>query len=64
VAIHGFWDFFLFIFQVVFEYDTWLKVILEITASTVGAVIIFLLVRYYAENYQKSPNKKAEEVSV
>ncbi len=62
VAIHGFWDFFLFIFQVVFKYDTWLKVILEISASTVGAVVIFLLVRYYAENYQKLPNQNTEEL--
>ncbi|MHA1443219.1 MAG: lysostaphin resistance A-like protein [Candidatus Hodarchaeales archaeon] len=53
VAIHGFWDFFLFIFLAEFVYETWLHVIVEISASTVGALIIFLLVKYYTENYQK-----------
>ncbi|MFX0172223.1 MAG: lysostaphin resistance A-like protein, partial [Candidatus Hodarchaeota archaeon] len=47
VSIHGFWDFFLFIFQVEFIYDDWIKVILEITASIIGATVIFLLVRFY-----------------
>lgn len=52
IVIHGFWDFFLFIFQAEFVYRDWFIVIMEISASTVGAVIIFLLVRYYIENYQ------------
>jgi membrane protease YdiL (CAAX protease family) len=64
VAIHGFWDFFLFIFQVDFIYDTWLRVIMEISASSIGALVIFLVVRYYAENYQKKPSQKTEEVSL
>ena len=63
VAIHGFWDFFLFIFQVNFYYDTWLRVIMEIGASCVGALVIFLVVRYYAENYQKKPNQVTKEVA-
>ncbi|MHA1946442.1 MAG: CPBP family intramembrane glutamic endopeptidase [Candidatus Hodarchaeales archaeon] len=57
VAIHGFWDFFLFIFLAEFIYDSWLQVILEITASSVGAVIIFLLVKYYTENSQNLPTE-------
>ncbi|PWI47279.1 hypothetical protein CEE45_12350 [Candidatus Heimdallarchaeota archaeon B3_Heim] len=64
VAIHGFWDFFLFIFQAEFIYDTWLQAIIEICASTIGALVIFLIVRYYAENYQKKPNQSSEEVSL
>jgi membrane protease YdiL (CAAX protease family) len=57
VAIHGFWDFFLFIFLAEFIYDTWLQVILEISASTVGAFLIFLCVKYYSENYQSLPTE-------
>ena len=57
VAIHGFWDFFLFIFLARFVYNDWLQVVLEIGASTVGAVIIFLLVKYYSENYQSLPTE-------
>jgi membrane protease YdiL (CAAX protease family) len=57
VAIHGFWDFFLFIFLAEFVYKTWLHVLIEISASTVGALIIFLLVKYYTENYQKLPTE-------
>ena len=49
VAIHGFWDFFLFIFQAEFQYEDWLQVILEISASIIGATIIFLLVYFYVE---------------
>ncbi len=64
VAIHGFWDFFLFIFEADFSYDTWLQVVMEISASIIGAIVIFLLVKYYAENYQKIPNQDSEEVSV
>ena len=57
VAIHGFWDFFLFAFQSEFDYGTWEQVIFEIVASIVGAVIIFLLVKYYVDNYQnRTPN--------
>lgn len=52
IAIHGFWDFFLFIFGAEFVYNDWFIVIIEITASTIGAIVIFLLVRYYVENYQ------------
>ncbi|MHA1976883.1 MAG: CPBP family intramembrane glutamic endopeptidase [Candidatus Hodarchaeales archaeon] len=63
VAIHGFWDFFLFIFQADFVYDNWIRVIMEIGASCVGAAIIFLAVRYYAENYQKKTNQIKEEVA-
>ncbi len=47
VAIHGFWDFFLFIFQAEFIYDSWIKVLVEISASLIGAIIILLLVHYY-----------------
>jgi membrane protease YdiL (CAAX protease family) len=57
VAIHGFWDFFLFIFLAEFVYETWLQVIMEISASAVGALIIFLLVKYYSENYQNLPKE-------
>ncbi len=57
VAIHGFWDFFLFIFLAEFIYDTWLQVILEISASTIGAIIIFLCVKNYSENYQRLPTE-------
>ncbi|MHA2052653.1 MAG: CPBP family intramembrane glutamic endopeptidase, partial [Candidatus Hodarchaeales archaeon] len=52
IAIHGFWDFFLFIFQAEFVYKDWFIVIIEISASTIGALVIFLLVKYYFENYQ------------
>jgi membrane protease YdiL (CAAX protease family) len=48
VAIHGFWDFFLFIFQAEFFYEDWLHVIMEIIASTIGAAIILALVHFYA----------------
>jgi membrane protease YdiL (CAAX protease family) len=57
VAIHGFWDFFLFIFQADFIYDSWLKVIIEISASIVGATIIFLLVYLYVEKRLNSVSK-------
>ena len=57
VAIHGFWDFFLFIFLAEFEYNNPLQVLMEISASTVGAIIIFLLVKYYTENYQNLPTE-------
>jgi len=57
VAIHGFWDFFLFIFHAEFVYNTWLQVVMEISASTVGALVIFLLVKYYTENFQKLPTE-------
>ena len=57
VAIHGFWDFFLFMFQAEFFYLKPDQVIMEIVASAVGAFIIFALVKYYAENYQKLPTK-------
>jgi membrane protease YdiL (CAAX protease family) len=52
IAIHGFWDFFLFIFQAEFVYSDWFIVIMEISASTIGAVVILLLVQYYIDNYQ------------
>ncbi|MHA2225764.1 MAG: CPBP family intramembrane glutamic endopeptidase [Candidatus Hodarchaeales archaeon] len=47
VAIHGFWDFFIFIFQAEFTYDLPEKVILEIAASAVGAFLIFLAAYLY-----------------
>ena len=47
VAIHGFWDFFLFIFQSEFMYENWIQVIMEILASIIGALVIFLFVHYY-----------------
>jgi membrane protease YdiL (CAAX protease family) len=49
VAIHGFWDFFLFIFQADFGYSDWIQVVIEILASVVGACIIFIFVYLYAE---------------
>jgi membrane protease YdiL (CAAX protease family) len=49
VAIHGFWDFFLFIFQADFVYHDWIQVIIEILASIVGACIIFICVYAYVE---------------
>lgn len=48
VSIHGFWDFFLFIFQAEFEYTGFLEVVFEIFASIVGAIIIFILVYQYS----------------
>jgi len=57
VAIHGFWDFFLFIFHAEFIYESWFDVILEIGASIVGAFVIFLLVKHYTENYQNLPTE-------
>jgi membrane protease YdiL (CAAX protease family) len=48
VSIHAFWDFFIFIFQAEFEYADFLAVILEIIASIVGAIIIFILVYQYS----------------
>jgi membrane protease YdiL (CAAX protease family) len=49
VAIHGFWDFFLFIFQADFIYNDWIQVIIEVLASIVGACIIFICVYIYTE---------------
>jgi membrane protease YdiL (CAAX protease family) len=46
-VIHGLWDFFLFIGSAEFFCEDPLTVIVEIVASTIGAVIIFLLVYYY-----------------
>lgn len=59
VSIHGFWDFFLFIFQAEFSYDGFLQVILEIFASIVGALVIFLLVyEYTTKTFRNYLNKK------
>jgi membrane protease YdiL (CAAX protease family) len=52
VAIHGFWDFFLFMFEADFIYEDLLHVIMETVASAVGAVMIYWAVKYYAEKYQ------------
>ncbi|MHA1974205.1 MAG: lysostaphin resistance A-like protein [Candidatus Hodarchaeales archaeon] len=49
VAIHGFWDFFLFIFQADFDYRNLLQATMEVFASTIGALIIFLFVYFYAK---------------
>ncbi|MFW9778127.1 MAG: lysostaphin resistance A-like protein [Candidatus Heimdallarchaeota archaeon] len=46
-VIHGFWDFFLFIGSAEFFYEDFLKVIAEIAASIVGAMIILGIVYYY-----------------
>ena len=49
IGLHGFWDFFLFIFQADFQYIDLLHVIVEILASTLGAVIIFYCVLRYVQ---------------
>jgi len=49
VAIHGFWDFFLFIFQADFQYQDLLHVVMEILASTIGAVVIFYCALQYVQ---------------
>jgi membrane protease YdiL (CAAX protease family) len=59
VAIHGFWDFFLFMFEADFTYGNPLQVIMETAASTVGALLIFWAVKYYADHYQKLTSKAA-----
>ena len=59
VAIHGFWDFFLFMVEADFVYENPLQVIMEIFASAVGAFIIFWAVKYYAEHYQQLSPKIA-----
>lgn len=59
VAIHGFWDFFLFIFQAEFIYKGFFEVILEIFASIVGATVIFLLVyEYTTKTFRNYLNKE------
>jgi membrane protease YdiL (CAAX protease family) len=58
VAIHGFWDFYLFIFEADFIYRDWGAVIFEISASIIGATIIFLLVHYY---YVKRLNTSSQK---
>lgn len=59
VSIHGFWDFFLFIFQADFSYNGFFEVILEIFASIVGATVIFLLVyEYTTKTFRNMLNKE------
>ncbi|MFX0123176.1 MAG: lysostaphin resistance A-like protein [Candidatus Hodarchaeota archaeon] len=48
VAIHGVWDFIIFVFQAEFQYIDFFAALMEILASIVGASIIFLLVHLYA----------------
>jgi membrane protease YdiL (CAAX protease family) len=58
VSIHGFWDFFLFIFQADFIYEGFFEVILEIIASIIGATVIFLLVyEYNTKTFRNYLNK-------
>ncbi|UCG01032.1 MAG: CPBP family intramembrane metalloprotease [Candidatus Heimdallarchaeota archaeon] len=47
VAIHGVWDFLIFLFQAEFEYEDFFAASMEILASIVGAVIIFILIYFY-----------------
>ncbi|MHA1213703.1 MAG: lysostaphin resistance A-like protein [Candidatus Hodarchaeales archaeon] len=49
IVLHAFWDFFLFIFQADFQYNNLTQATMEVLASTVGAVIIFLVVYFYAK---------------
>ncbi|MFX0052196.1 MAG: lysostaphin resistance A-like protein [Candidatus Hodarchaeota archaeon] len=58
VAIHGFWDFFLFIFQADFIYEDWTAVFFEILASIIGATTIFLLVHIYRIKRLNSSSQK------
>ncbi|UCE12486.1 MAG: CPBP family intramembrane metalloprotease [Candidatus Heimdallarchaeota archaeon] len=64
VAIHGFWDFFLFIFQAEFTYEKYTligdiriyyQVFMEIFASFVGAAVIFLIVYLYSKKRLITP---------
>lgn len=48
IAIHGFWDFFLFTFQADFVYENFIIATIEIGASIIGATVIFLLVYLYS----------------
>jgi membrane protease YdiL (CAAX protease family) len=47
VAIHGVWDLIIFLFQAEFRYEDFFAASMEIFASIVGALIIFLLVYLY-----------------
>lgn len=46
-VIHGLWDFFLFIGSAEFTYNDPLQVIMEIVASAIGALAIFVVVYFY-----------------
>ncbi|MHA2246365.1 MAG: CPBP family intramembrane glutamic endopeptidase [Candidatus Hodarchaeales archaeon] len=48
VAIHGFWDFIIFIPQAEFVYEDFFYSIIEICASIIGATVIFLLFFLYS----------------
>ncbi len=48
VAIHGVWDFIIFLFQAEFKYEDFFFASMEIFASFVGAVIIFILIYLYS----------------
>jgi membrane protease YdiL (CAAX protease family) len=47
VAIHGVWDFIIFVFQAEFSYPNFFAASMEILASIIGASIIFLLMYLY-----------------
>ncbi|MFW9903483.1 MAG: lysostaphin resistance A-like protein [Candidatus Thorarchaeota archaeon] len=47
IAIHGVWDFIIFVFQAEFRYEDLFAASVEILASIVGASIIFLLIYLY-----------------
>ncbi|MFX1516427.1 MAG: lysostaphin resistance A-like protein [Promethearchaeota archaeon] len=47
VAIHGVWDFIIFVFQAEFRYPDFFVASMEILASMVGALIIFVLIYLY-----------------
>ena len=47
VAIHGVWDFIIFAFQAEFRYPDFFTASMEILASIIGALIIFILVYFY-----------------
>ena len=48
VAIHGFWDFFIFVPQAEFAYANYFYSFIEICASIIGATVIFLLIFLYS----------------
>ena len=43
IAIHGFWDAYLFVFQANFQYNNWIMATGEIVAQCVGVVIFCIL---------------------
>ncbi len=58
ISIHGFWDFFLFVFQAEFVYETLSQALMEILASVAGAGVIFYLVYEYQK--RKGPIEETQ----